>query len=452
MGLLGQYQRQSRAKPAICGGVKMTLEEARKEWELVEQSDKDKRKLDRRYYLTGILTGLLLAVTIVGIVFLVRDVRSDKNGSAQTQAQDDISVVNDATTYKLGVLQDAIEKYYLEEVDPQQLEEGMYAGLLEALDDPYSVYYTAEELQEIYDKTRGVYYGIGAYIGMDTATGYAVITKLIENTPAWDSDLQPGDLIYKVEGEEVYGMDTSEIVAKIKGEEGTPVTITVARPSGVAYEYIDVTINRAKINSPTVEFKMLENGIAYIEITEFDDITLDQFNEALAEARGSGMKGLILDLRGNPGGNLTTVVEIAKKILPEGLIVYTEDKYGEREEYRCDGANPLEVPLVVLIDRNSASASEILAGAIKDYGVGTLVGTTTFGKGIVQRIMQLTDGSAIKLTISKYYTPNGYNIHGIGIAPDVEVPYDGELFRNEERDNQLEEATRIMNEMLGAAE
>lgn len=313
MGLLGQYQRQSRAKPAICGGVKMTLEEARKEWELVEQSDKEKRKRDRRYYLTGILTGLLLAVTIVGIVFLVRDVRSDKNGSAQTQAQDDISVVNDATTYKLGVLQDAIEKYYLEEVDPQQLEEGMYAGLLEALDDPYSVYYTAEELQEIYDKTRGVYYGIGAYIGMDTATGYAVITKLIENTPAWDSDLQPGDLIYKVEGEEVYGMDTSEIVAKIKGEEGTPVTITVARPSGVAYEYIDVTINRAKINSPTVEFKMLENGIAYIEITEFDDITLDQFNEALAEARGSGMKGLILDLRGNPGGNLTTVVEIAKK-------------------------------------------------------------------------------------------------------------------------------------------
>ena len=211
MGLLGQYQRQSRAKPAICGGVKMTLEEARKEWELVEQSDKEKRKRDRRYYLTGILTGLLLAVTIVGIVFLVRDVRSDKNGSAQTQAQDDISVVNDATTYKLGVLQDAIEKYYLEEVDPQQLEEGMYAGLLEALDDPYSVYYTAEELQEIYDKTRGVYYGIGAYIGMDTATGYAVITKLIENTPAWDSDLQPGDLIYKVEGEEVYGMDLSLI-------------------------------------------------------------------------------------------------------------------------------------------------------------------------------------------------------------------------------------------------
>ncbi|MCM1103208.1 MAG: S41 family peptidase [Clostridium sp.] len=417
-----------------------------------EQQKKNEERRERRYYLTGILTGLLAAALIAGIVFLVRDVRTNKDQSAQTQAQESDSVVSEAATYKLGVLQDAIEKYYLEDVDAQVLEEGMYAGLLDALGDPYSVYYTAEELQEIYDKTRGVYYGIGAYIGMDTTTGYAVITKLIENTPAAASELQPGDLIYQVEGEDVYGMDTSEIVAKIKGEEGTPVTMTVARASGVGYEYIDVTITRAKINSPTVEFRMLENDIAYIEITEFDDITLEQFNEALAEARGSNMKGLILDLRGNPGGNLTTVVEIAKKILPEGMIVYTEDKYGEREEYVCDGAAPLGLPLVVLIDGNSASASEILAGAIKDYGVGTLVGTTTFGKGIVQRIMQLTDGSAIKLTISKYYTPNGYNIHGIGIAPDVEVPYDAELYRSEDRDNQLEEATRIMNEMLGAAE
>lgn len=417
-----------------------------------EQQKKEAEKRERRYYLTGILTGLLLAATIAGIVFLVRDVRAKKGESAQTQAQEADSVINEATTVKLGVLQDAIEKYYLEDVDPQTLEEGMYAGLLDALGDPYSVYYTAEELQEIYDKTRGVYYGIGAYIGMDTTANYAVITKLIENTPAWESELQPGDLIYKVEGEDVYGMDTSEVVAKIKGEEGTPVTITVARPTGVSYEYIDITITRAKINSPTVEFRMLENDIAYIEITEFDDITLEQFNEALAEARGSGMKGLILDLRGNPGGNLTTVVEIARKILPEGLVVYTEDKYGEREEYRCDGSTPLGLPLVVLIDGNSASASEILAGAIKDYEVGTLVGTTTFGKGIVQRIMQLTDGSAIKLTISKYYTPNGYNIHGIGIAPDVEVPYDAELYRNEERDNQLEEAERIMNEMLGVTD
>ncbi len=417
-----------------------------------DQDQKQDQKQDRgkRYYFTGMLTGVLLAAAIAAIAFLVHDIGRDKKEDAQVQ--ETASVVNDATTFKLGVLQDAIEKYYLEDVDAQELEEGMYAGLLEALGDPYSVYYTAEELAELYEKTRGIYYGIGAYIGMDSASGYAVITKLIENTPAWESELLPGDLIYEVEGESMYGMDSSEVVARIKGEEGTQVTITVARQSGVSYEYIDVTLTRAKINSPTVEFKMLEDGIAYIEITEFDDITLNQFTEALATARGSGMKGLILDLRGNPGGNLTTVVDIARKLLPEGLIVYTEDKYGEREEYTCDGENQLEVPLVVLIDGNSASASEILAGAIKDYGVGTLVGTTTFGKGIVQRIMQLTDGSAIKLTISKYYTPNGYNIHGIGIEPDVEVPWDYELYQTQERDNQLEEATRIMREKLGIAQ
>ncbi len=417
-----------------------------------DQDQKQDQKQDRgkRYYFTGMLTGVLLAAAIAAIAFLIRDIGRDKKEDAQVQ--ETASVVNDATTFKLGVLQDAIEKYYLEDVDAQELEEGMYAGLLEALGDPYSVYYTAEELAELYEKTRGIYYGIGAYIGMDSASGYAVITKLIENTPAWESELLPGDLIYEVEGESMYGMDSSEVVARIKGEEGTQVTITVARQSSVSYEYIDVTLTRAKINSPTVEFKMLEDGIAYIEITEFDDITLNQFTEALATARGSGMKGLILDLRGNPGGNLTTVVDIARKLLPEGLIVYTEDKYGEREEYTCDGENQLEVPLVVLIDGNSASASEILAGAIKDYEVGTLVGTTTFGKGIVQRIMQLTDGSAIKLTISKYYTPNGYNIHGIGIEPDVEVPWDYELYQTQERDNQLEEATRIMREKLGIAQ
>lgn len=409
-------------------------------------------KREKRYYFTGMLTGLLLAVAIAGIVYLVRDVRRDKKSGAEEVTQENVSVINDATTFKLGVLQDAIEKYYLEEVDAKALEEGMYAGLLEALDDPYSVYYTAQELEEIYEKTRGVYFGIGAYVGVDTTSGYTVITKLIENTPASQSDLRAGDLIYKVEGEEMYGMDSSEVVAKIKGEEGTQVTITVARPNGVAYEYIDVTLTRARINSPTVEFKMLDNGIAYIEIVEFDDVTLGQFKEALAEARGSGMRGLILDLRGNPGGNLLTVVDIARELLPEGMIVYTEDKYGEREEYTCDGKHPLEAPLVVLIDGNSASASEILAGAIKDYGIGTLVGTTTFGKGIVQRIMQLTDGSAVKLTISKYYTPNGYNIHGIGIEPDVEIPWDYELYQSEGRDNQLEEATRIMNEKLGTAD
>ena len=196
---------------------------------------------------------------------------------------------------------------------------------------------------------------------------------------------------------------------------------------------------------------MLDEETAYIQIVEFDDVTIDQFADALATAKGSGMKGLILDLRANPGGSLNAVVEVARMLLPEGLIVYTEDKYGEREEYTCDGTRQLEVPLVVLVDMNSASAAEILAGAIKDYGIGTLVGTTTFGKGIVQQIIPFSDGSAVKLTISSYFTPNGNNIHGIGIEPDIQCEFDAEAYYNTENpyDNQLERAREVLKEKIG---
>ena len=188
--------------------------------------------------------------------------------------------------------------------------------------------------------------------------------------------------------------------------------------------------------------------MAYIQIQEFDDVTLDQFTEALDNARSEGREGLIIDLRGNPGGNLSTVCDICRELLPKGLIVYTEDKYGNREEYSCDGTNPLEVPLVVLVDGNSASASEIMSGAVKDYGIGTLVGTTTYGKGIVQRIMQLTDNSAVKLTVSKYYTPKGNNIHKIGIEPDVEVEFDAQAYVEDGTDNQLNKAMEVLQEKM----
>ena len=206
---------------------------------------------------------------------------------------------------------------------------------------------------------------------------------------------------------------------------------------------------RRKVESPTVNQKMLDDRIGYIQITEFDTVTLDQFVEALAACREKGMEGLILDLRGNQGGNLSTVCDIARQLLPEGLIVYTEDKNGKRTEYSCDGQHEMPEELVVLVDKNSASASEILAGAIKDYGIGTLVGTTTFGKGIVQRIISLTDGSAVKLTVSHYYTPNGNNIHEVGIEPDVEIAFDGDAYYNDGVDNQLDKAIEVMEEKLG---
>ena len=244
-------------------------------------------------------------------------------------------------------------------------------------------------------------------------------------------------------------MTLSEVVSLVKGPEDTEVVLTLIREG--ASDYLEVAVTRKKVESPTVEYSMLDNNMAYIQVTEFEDVSVKQFQNALAKAREEGMKGMILDLRGNPGGSLNAVVEMARMLLPKGMIVYTEDKNGKRSEYTCDGTKALEVPLVVLVDTNSASASEIMAGAIKDYGIGTLVGTTTFGKGIVQQIIPFRDGSAVKITISAYYTPKGNNIHGIGIEPDVVCEFDGEAYYGNEDhpDNQLEKGKEVLKELMG---
>lgn len=408
----------------------------------------DREGEKRRAYWGGILTGVLIAVLICSCVYLVMRVKdSKKNEEAvqvpkTTQQDDGEEVLNDVVIGKLQILLDTIEAHYLNEIHSEELVDGLYYGLLESLGDPYSVYYTQEELEDMISQTEGIYYGIGAYIGFNTEANMCYVSKLIKNTPAAASDLSPGDFIVKVDGTDTVGMTSSEIVKLIKGPEGTSVTITVQREG--EKNTLDITVPRAKIESPTVEYEMLENGIGYIEITEFDDVTYAQYCEAYDTLVAKGMKGLILDLRANPGGNVTTVCQIARRLLPEGLIVYTEDKYGQRMEYRCDGSEEIQIPLAVLVDGNSASASEILAGAIKDYGIGKLVGTTTFGKGIVQRIISFSDGTAIKLTISNYFTPNGNYIHGVGIEPDIPVEWDSEQYLNEGIDNQKQAAIEYL--------
>ena len=357
-----------------------------------------------KYYVLGLFTGILASLSVMfmvmGAMKFYRIIDSAKNAnSIEKQAQTE-SITNTGVEKKLGILEDTIEKHFWKEVDTTSLENGLYRGLLSSLDDPYSVYYTSEELVALQQQTQGIYYGIGAYIEQDLETGYVRISKIIKNTPAEESDLMEDDYIYQINGEDMQGKDRTYVVSKIKGEEGTTVVITVIREG--ASEPLDITVERRKIESPTVEYEMLEDGTAYIQITEFDLVTTGQFEAAYNEAIADGMKGLIIDLRGNPGGNLSTVCDIARMILPKGLIVYTEDKYGKREEYTCKGDNEFKVPLVVLTNGYSASASEILAGAVKDYGIGKLVGTTTYGKGIVQKVIKLSDGSAIKLTVSSY--------------------------------------------------
>lgn len=404
----------------------------------------ENEKDDNRSFWRGLAVGLASSCAILLVVFGSVKIyqtyrvygRLASGSSAETE-----SVANEKTTEKLGVLENTIKQYFWQDVDESTLEEGVYKGLLESLDDPYSVYYTHDELVQLQQQTEGIYYGIGAYISQDNEMGYVRVSKIIKNTPAEASGLQQDDYIYKVDGEDMQGKDSSYVVSKIKGEAGTKVTITVVREG--ATDPIDIEVERQKIESPTVEYQMLDNDMAYIQITEFDLVTTEQFEEAYKQAQADGMKGLILDLRSNPGGNLSTVCDIARMLLPKGLIVYTEDKYGKREEYTCDGANQIKVPLVVLTNGYSASASEILAGAVKDYGIGTLVGTTTYGKGIVQKVINLSDGSAVKLTVSNYFTPNGNNIHKIGIDPDVEVEFDAEQYKNGV-DNQLEKAKEVL--------
>ncbi|MCM1193697.1 MAG: S41 family peptidase [Butyrivibrio sp.] len=409
---------------------------------------------DKSFFFIGLVAGIATALLVVAIGWLGIELQkvseSQNNGGVRHVELDEDSALDSNTIAKLQALAETIDKYFfLHEVTDEEMRDGMYKGLLASLGDPYSEYYTAEELSSLMQDSEGIYYGIGAYVQLDSDTGLPKISGVIAGSPAEEANLRADDLIYEIDGTSTYGLNLTEAVALIKGPEGTEVEITLIREG--ESDYVKKTLTRRRVESPTVEFSMLEDDMAYIRVVEFDDVTVDQFADALAMAKGSDAKGIILDLRGNPGGNLRAVVDMCNMILPEGMIVYTEDKYGNREEYKSDGEHELELPLVVLVDMNSASAAEIMAGAIKDYGIGTLVGTTTFGKGIVQQIMSFRDGSAIKITISAYYTPNGNNIHGIGIVPDVVCEFDGEAYYGspEHPDNQLEKAKDVLREKMG---
>ena len=417
-----------------------------------EQDEKENMRKNRKSFRNGMISGILLCLLILCCVYTVRQLcilhrqRLENMISQETEEEPD-SLVNDMTMKKLEVIEQAISDYYYQEdVKAADMIDGMYQGVVASLGDPYSTYYTEDDLEELMEQTEGIYYGIGAYVGMDAQTGMAYISGVFEGTPAEEAGLRDGDVIYMVNEEPMQGLELSEIVGKIKGQEGTKVDLTIYR-EGEA-DYLQIPVERRKIESPTVKYELYDDKTGYIQITEFDEITVDQFAEAMAALREQGMEGLILDLRANPGGNLSAVVEIARQMLPEGLIVYTEDRDGNRTD-TCDGKNVFDMPLVVLINGYSASASEILAGAIKDYGIGELIGTTTFGKGIVQKVMSLSDGTALKLTVSTYFTPKGNNIHGIGVEPDEVYEFDGEEYYENGYDNQLEYAKKVIGEKIG---
>lgn len=402
---------------------------------------------NKHSFLKGALCGALAMFIGGGAIFggvslgknVAEKIRNNENNSIQSSE----SVLNAESKEKLKEIEKIIDEHYLRDTDTEDLEDGMYAGILAGLNDPYSTYYTEEETKELFETTSGEYIGIGAAMSQNLDTGIITVSRVYKDSPAEKAGMRSEDILYKVEGEEVTGEELDEVVADIKGEEGTEVHITVLR--GEEKEEIELTAVRGKVEAQTVEFEMKEDQIGYISVSEFDSVTMGQFEQALTTLEEQDMQGLVIDLRSNPGGNLDTVCNMLELILPEGTIVSTKDRSGKEEEIRGSGKNDFDTPLAVLVNGYSASASEIFAGAVQDYKIGTIVGTTTYGKGVVQQLFPLDDGTCVKVTISEYFTPKGRNIDGKGIEPDVSVEY----VRDEEdpgADNQLQTAMDVLRE------
>ncbi|MCR4651713.1 MAG: S41 family peptidase [Lachnospiraceae bacterium] len=395
----------------------------------------------------GLMVGILAALVVVSIICVIIILLPfDGKFTLGTAAGTTDGLLTRDVVQKVGMIKKTIDEYYLNDYSDEDMANGIYQGMLDSLGDPYADYYTQEELQALMEDSQGIYYGIGAYIMMDKENNYCVISGVIEGTPAEEADIHTGDIIYKVDDVMVGGMDSSEVVKLIKGEEGTYVHITFIR-DGEA-DYVEKDVERRKINTPTVSYEMLDNKIGYIAVSTFDEVTVGQFSKALKSIREENARGLILDLRDNTGGSLAVVCDMCRELLPQGIIVYTVDKNGERDDYTNTVGKAIDIPMVVLVNDYTASASEIMTGALKDYGLAKVIGITTFGKGIVQKVVPLIDGTAVKMTISKYYTPSGVCIHGTGIEPDIEVEFDADKYVNDGTDNQLEAAIdEIMREL-----
>lgn len=412
---------------------------------LGEEHEKGKCLTHDTYFMRGMLSGVLLCVLLAAIGFSVwffwgnlRE-RNTENG---------ISLNYHKISEKLELLEQYVNYVYLDEADAEKMEAGIYEGFIQALGDKYSAYYTAEEYKELMESTDGQYCGIGVYVHQDAQTGTITFQNPFENGPADKAGIQKGDVLVSVNGEDVSGKSLNDVTKQLKGTAGTVVTLQVKR--GEKYLSIDVTLGEVEV--PTVSYEMLADHIGYIQVTKFDKVTSEQFRSAIDDLLSKGMQGLVIDLRDNPGGLLTSVTDMLDRLIKEGTLVSTKDKNGQGETYTAKDQDSLDIPMSVLINGGSASASELFAGAIQDYGIGTLVGTTSYGKGIVQNIYGLKDGSAVKLTVSKYYTPKGRNIHGTGIEPDIKVELEKSLQeKNEitkEEDNQLQRAIKVVTEKL----
>lgn len=415
----------------------------------------EKNVIQKERHRSGVIQGLLigsftmLAICAVVIAAAVKKgyIRPDTDGSIyiQSETYDGNAGIGTEAEQKLNLIDQTLKDFYFDDIDDSKVLDNIYKAYVNAYGDKYTVYYTADEYAKIQESSNGAYYGIGVVVRKND-DGTILVVEPYDGAPGKEAGMRKNDVIVTVNGESVADQDLNSVVAKIKGDEGTTVNIGIRRDG--SDDITELTVTRRKVEIKTVAYEMLDDSVGLITISEFDKVTAQQFKEAYAQLETLGMKGLVIDIRSNPGGLLNVVVDMLDEILPDGLIVYTEDKYGNRQEYNGSNPDVIDVPLAVLVNGESASASEIFAGAVQDYGAGTIIGTQTFGKGIVQTIRRMSDGSAIKYTMAKYFTPKGQDIHGHGVTPDIVEELSDEFNNLTEydasKDNQLQKAIEVI--------
>lgn len=386
------------------------------------------RKKKSQGFASGMIIGavsafmavILLILSVAAVCIAKGYIHIGVNGDVyiQSDAVTDSDGIGSEVEGKLNAIDSVLESFYFGDVDDETAKDNIYKAYLSSYGDKYTMYYTADEYKALKESTNGKFYGIGAVCQL-SGEGGVLLVDVYDNGAGYQAGLRSGDRVVNVDGRDITGMELSSAVALIKGDKGTSVTLEVIRGT----ERLTFSAVRDAVEAKTVSYTLLDNNIGYLSISQFEEVTTKQFKAAVEDLQSQGMKGLVIDIRNNPGGLLDTVVGMLKYMLPDGLIVYTEDKQGNRKEYKGQDNDEFNLPLAVIVNGNSASASEIFAGAIQDYGKGTIIGTQTYGKGIVQTVKPLTDGSAIKFTIAKYFTPKGQDIHGKGVTPDMVVEY-----------------------------
>lgn len=409
--------------------------------------------MKRRVVIITAVVWMLVIVAVASSALTALVLSGSDGGSAlRVVGEDEYEIID--RYRRLDEVRATLMNEYYQPLDEDELVLGAIRGMMSAVGDPYTFYYTADEMTAANEEFGGVYHGVGMLVQL-TDDGAIEVARVYEDSPAEAAGVRMGDRIVAVDGVEVSGESAqtlNEAIDRIQGEDGTTVVLSVQRDG----EILDLEVMRAEVSISYVEYQIINGDIGYINISQFSGNDVEGFQEAVSALQAADVSGVIIDIRNNPGGLLTDVVEIADALLPEGLIAYVEDGHGNRTEYTSD-ADYWDVPLVVLVNGMSASASELLSAAIQDYDRGTIVGTTTYGKGIVQTLITFAeDGAGMQLTTASYYSPSGRSIHENGVEPDVtvELSEDCDLTvpsPNLENDNQLAAALEALQAQIDAA-